>query len=165
MERNYLRRLPRDPVTDSAATWIIVQAPREVPRGGSLRSAQWSAGQGETGVSANGKGQDGFGLVFLIFLIAAAGLAMAGLGKWSRTAQRQKREELDFIGRQFVLAIESYRSQSPDGSPPLPQRLEDLLTDTAAGRPGVTCAASSPIPIVAGQVGLDGYQNGNCRRI
>ncbi len=83
---------------------------------------------------ANGKGQDGYGLVFLIFLIAAAGLAMAGLGEvWSRTAQRQKREELDFIGRQFVLAIESYRSQSPDGSPPLPQRLEDLLTDTRSG--------------------------------
>jgi general secretion pathway protein G len=27
VERNYLRRLPRDPVTDSTATWIIVQAP------------------------------------------------------------------------------------------------------------------------------------------
>lgn len=83
---------------------------------------------------ASGDRQGGYSFVLLLFLLATVGLALAGMGEvWHRTALRQKSNELEFIGRQFVQAIDSYRRFSPDGTPAYPQTLEALLADTRNG--------------------------------
>ena len=76
-------------------------------------------------------GQQGFGLLLVLFAIAALGLLLAGTGQvWHTTVQREKEAELLFIGNQFRQAIGSYYRQTPGAEKQLPSRLEDLLEDT-----------------------------------
>lgn len=72
----------------------------------------------------------GFTYVALLFAVAVIGGGLASIGSiWYQTAQREKEEELLFIGGQFRQAIASYYEQTPSGAKQYPQRLEDLVAD------------------------------------
>ena len=78
-----------------------------------------------------GRGQQGFGYLLVLFAIAALGLLLAGAGQvWHTSVQREKEKELLFIGNQFRQAIGSYYQQSPGATKQLPAQLGDLLEDT-----------------------------------
>ncbi|WP_177168759.1 type II secretion system protein [Nitrosovibrio sp. Nv6] len=73
--------------------------------------------------------EKGFTYLWVIFLVAVTGLALAGAGQlWRTEARREKEKELMFVGEQFRRAIGSYYESSP-GTKRYPDSLEKLLSD------------------------------------
>lgn len=73
--------------------------------------------------------QSGFTILGLLFLVAGMGVALAALGTmWHAAAQREKEQELLFVGNQFRQAIESFWNKSP-GVKRLPKDFDELLSD------------------------------------
>jgi len=73
----------------------------------------------------------GFTYLGALFLTAVlgAGLAATSLIE-SRVMQREREQELIFIGQQFTNAIGQYYQRSPGAQKLYPRTLEDLLLDT-----------------------------------
>ena len=72
----------------------------------------------------------GFTYMALLFAIAIMGVALAATGTvWYQASQREKEQELLFIGNQFRQAVGLYYVRTPGGAKRYPQRLEDLLVD------------------------------------
>jgi type II secretory pathway pseudopilin PulG len=73
------------------------------------------------------------GFVYIALLIGVAMLAV-GLGAtsevWTLTRQREKEQELLFVGNQFRQAITRFYLQSPPAARRFPLSLEELLEDT-----------------------------------
>jgi type II secretory pathway pseudopilin PulG len=72
------------------------------------------------------------GVVYLwtLFAVTVAGIVLAGTGQvWQIKAQREKEQELLFIGDQFRKAIMSYYNNPLTGVRQYPEKLEDLLED------------------------------------
>lgn len=79
-------------------------------------------------------GSRGFTYLWLLFVIALGGVALAALGQRQQTLQQREREaELRFRGEAIAQALASYARATPAGANPLPQRLEDLLEDRRSG--------------------------------
>lgn len=73
--------------------------------------------------------QRGFTYLGLLIIITVMGAGLAAFGQlYSHAAQREKEQELLFIGGQFRDAIASYYNKSP-GAKIYPRKLEDLLED------------------------------------
>ncbi len=69
-------------------------------------------------------------MLFLLFLIASLGVAMAALGTlWHTQAQREKEAELLFIGDQYRQAIERYYRLTPGTAKQYPPSFDVLLLD------------------------------------
>ena len=89
-----------------------------------MRLASGGAGPGP------GRGQQGFALLWLLFLVAGLGVGMAAIGTvWHTTAQREKEAELLFAGDQYRRAIDSFLKASPKGQERLPKSFDELLLD------------------------------------
>ncbi|MEW5770309.1 MAG: prepilin-type N-terminal cleavage/methylation domain-containing protein [Pseudomonadota bacterium] len=75
--------------------------------------------------------QQGFTLLALLFAVALLGVGMAGLGTmWHTSLQREKEQELLFVGDQFRKAIESFWNNPPPGQQKrLPSNLAELVLD------------------------------------
>lgn len=72
----------------------------------------------------------GFTYIGILVAIVFAGTLLAVTGEvWSLTAQRENEEELQFIGRQMVQAIDSYYRLTPRGQKRFPATLDDLVRD------------------------------------
>jgi type II secretory pathway pseudopilin PulG len=77
-----------------------------------------------------GSRQEGFTLAGALILIAVLGAGMAAYGEIaSHAAQREKEQELLFVGNQFRQAIRTYYEQTPGAVRRFPQTLEELLQD------------------------------------
>lgn len=69
------------------------------------------------------------------YLGVLLGIALLGVGLtvtsevWVAVAKRQRMEQLDWIGQQFVQGIGSYYESSPSGAKAYPKSLQDLLQD------------------------------------
>ncbi|MEP6886275.1 MAG: type II secretion system protein [Gammaproteobacteria bacterium] len=71
--------------------------------------------------------QAGFTYIGLLVAVVILGIALAGIGRvWRTQAQREREQELLFIGREFQAAIGSYYSS---GGHQYPQSIDDLLED------------------------------------
>jgi len=70
-------------------------------------------------------------LLALLLTLALGGIAlMAAVDVWSLSRQRQREEELLFVGDQYRQAIQRYYFGAPPGTPRvLPTSLEQLLAD------------------------------------
>lgn len=74
--------------------------------------------------------QRGLTYLALLFWVALSGIALAATGSlWSVERQREKEEELLFVGGQIRAAIGSYYQRSPGLVKRYPSKLEDLLLD------------------------------------
>ena len=74
--------------------------------------------------------QRGFTYLGLLFAVALFGLLIASAGQvWHKVAQRQREEELLFIGEQFSAALASYRAATPGDIKHWPRRLDELVED------------------------------------
>jgi len=81
-----------------------------------------------SGVCSN---QDGFTYLILLFSIAILGIGLATTGViWSTESRLAKERELEFIGQEFVRAIDSYYNSTPGDVKTYPQTLEELVNDT-----------------------------------
>jgi type II secretory pathway pseudopilin PulG len=77
-----------------------------------------------------GDRQKGFTLVGALIMIAVLGAGMAAYGEIaSHVAQREKEQELLFVGNQFRQAIGAYYERTPGAVKRFPQTLEELLQD------------------------------------
>lgn len=77
-----------------------------------------------------GNRQQGFTLLGLLIAIGVMGAGLAAYGELaSHAAQRDKEQELLFVGNQFRQAIAGYYERSPGGAKRYPKTLEDLLED------------------------------------
>lgn len=79
--------------------------------------------------TAAGNKQQGVTYLVVLVVIAILGTALAAIGTtWETVQQRDREQELLFIGNQFRRAIMLYYESSP-GNKQYPMRLEDLLAD------------------------------------
>lgn len=74
--------------------------------------------------------QHGFTYLGLLVLIAVMGWTLAATGEvWSTVQQRQREQELLFVGNQYREAIRQYYERSPAAAKRYPATLADLLLD------------------------------------
>lgn len=72
----------------------------------------------------------GFTYFGVLVLVVMMGIALASAGEvWHTLQQREKEQELLFIGHQFRLALKRYADHTPAKSRRAPLRLEELLKD------------------------------------
>jgi type II secretory pathway pseudopilin PulG len=77
-----------------------------------------------------GSSEQGFTLLGMLIAVALLGAGMAAYGELaSHAAQRDKEQELIFVGNQYRQAIAGYYERSPGGAKRFPRKLEDLLED------------------------------------
>src|SRR3954464_14476503 len=77
-----------------------------------------------------GSREQGFTLAGALILIAVAGAGMAAYGELaSHAAQREKEQELLFVGNQFRRAIGAYYERTPGAVKRFPRSLDELLED------------------------------------
>lgn len=74
--------------------------------------------------------QSGFTYLALLFFVAIMGVALAATGVlWSTARQRDKEQELLFIGNEFRKAIASYYERTPGAVKRYPASVDNLLKD------------------------------------
>lgn len=74
--------------------------------------------------------QGGFTYLGVLLAIALLGLGMTAASEvWVTTARRQRLEQLEWVGQQYVQAIGSYYESSPGRVKAYPKTLQDLLED------------------------------------
>lgn len=74
--------------------------------------------------------QGGVTYLAVLFFVAVSGAMLAATAIiWSHERQRQKEEELIWIGNQFRQAIALYYYRTPGTSKRYPEKLDDLLED------------------------------------
>jgi len=78
-----------------------------------------------------GRRAQGFTLAGALLLTAVLGAGMAAYGELaSHAAQREREQELLFVGNQFREAIRAYYEGTPGAAKQFPRKLEELLHDT-----------------------------------
>ncbi len=76
------------------------------------------------------RAQRGFTYLGVLLAIALLGIGLVAAAEvWTTTAKRQRVEQLDWVGQQYVQAIGSYYESSPGRAKVFPKALEDLLED------------------------------------
>lgn len=74
--------------------------------------------------------EHGFTYLALLFAVALSGIALSAVGvMWSSERQREREQELLFVGDQFRTAIASYSLLSPGLVKRYPATLDDMLKD------------------------------------
>ena len=74
--------------------------------------------------------QSGFTYLGVLLAIALLGIGLTAASEvWVTIAKRQRLEQLDWVGQQFVQAIGSYYEASPGRVKAYPPTLQDLLED------------------------------------
>jgi len=72
----------------------------------------------------------GFTYIGVLIMVAVMGVMLSSLATiWHNVQQREKEQQLLFIGKQFSRAINAYYQNSPGGANQFPKKLEDLLQD------------------------------------
>jgi type II secretory pathway pseudopilin PulG len=72
----------------------------------------------------------GFSYLGVLFAIAITGVALLAVSEvWTKVAERQKLAQLDWVGQQYVQAIESYYYANTGSVHFYPTKLDDLLED------------------------------------
>ncbi|MCM5681559.1 type II secretion system GspH family protein [Schlegelella sp. S2-27] len=75
--------------------------------------------------------QAGFTYIGVLVAVVIMSIGLAAVGElWSATAERQRKQQLDWMGEEFVQAIGSYYYASPPGNRRFPPDLQALLADT-----------------------------------
>ncbi len=83
-----------------------------------------------TGRPAMQRNQHGFTYLGLLFAVAMVGVALAATGMlWATQRQREREQELLFVGDQIRQAIGSYYERSPGLVKRYPAKLDDVLKD------------------------------------
>lgn len=72
----------------------------------------------------------GFGYIGVLILVAMMGIGLAAAGEvWRTVQQREKEEELLFVGGQYRRAIAQFYANSPGKARRYPLHLDELLQD------------------------------------
>lgn len=76
------------------------------------------------------RAQAGFSYIGLLILVAMMGVALAATGDlWQTTRQREREDELLYVGHQFRQAIQRFYQQTPGRVKRYPMSLDELLLD------------------------------------
>ena len=78
----------------------------------------------------------GFTYIGLLIAVVVLGIALSAVGTvWRTLAQREREEELLFIGHEFQRAIAAYYRAGGGGLSRFPQELNDLIEDKRGPEP------------------------------
>lgn len=78
----------------------------------------------------SGKSEQGFLYIGLLLFVVLMGIGLEAVSElWSLTAQRDREQELLFIGNQYRQAITHYYTSSRRGAYHFPHSLDELLSD------------------------------------
>ena len=78
----------------------------------------------------------GFTYIGLLIAVVVLGIALSAVGTvWRTQAQREREQELLFIGHEFQRAIAAYYRAGGGGLGQFPQELDDLLEDKRGPEP------------------------------
>jgi type II secretory pathway pseudopilin PulG len=78
----------------------------------------------------HGQQQRGFTYLGVLLAVALIGIGLAAASEvWVTIAKRQRLEQLEWVGEQYVSAIGSYYESSPGRVKVFPRTLQDLLED------------------------------------
>ena len=81
-------------------------------------------------MSSGKRNERGFTYLAMLIAVALIGIGLvAGSEVWSHSRQREKEQELLFIGEQFRRAIGLYYERTPGAVKRYPEKLQDLLED------------------------------------
>jgi type II secretory pathway pseudopilin PulG len=81
-------------------------------------------------------GAAGFTYIGLLIAVVILGVALSAVGTvWRMQAQREREQELLFIGREFRAAIAAYSGANINGASQFPQDINDLLEDKRGPEP------------------------------
>ena len=81
-------------------------------------------------MSSGKRAQRGFTYLAMLIAVALIGVGLvAGSEVWSHSRQREKEQELLFIGEQVRRAIGQYYERTPGAVKRYPEKLQDLLED------------------------------------
>ena len=129
----YLRKVPVDPITESAHH-LAGGAARGSAERRRLRREERRAGQGarRQRILAHGEAPrrraSRYLTVLFVIAILLGGLALVG-ETWETSARREKEAELLFIGNEYRRAIGLYYASTPGAVKRYPSTLEDLIKD------------------------------------
>jgi len=74
--------------------------------------------------------ETGFTYLGILIAMALFGVALAATGElWRTAAQREREQELLFVGNQYRQAFMNYYATTPVGKPRYPRALEELVED------------------------------------
>ena len=74
--------------------------------------------------------QEGFTYLGVLLAIALIGVGLVAASEvWTTSARRQRMEQLEWVGQQYVQAIGSYYESTPGRVKVYPKSLQDLLQD------------------------------------
>jgi len=80
--------------------------------------------------SSSRRSQAGFTYLWVLMGVAIMGVGLvAATEVWVLSAQRERREQQEWVGQQFVQAIGSYHDGGPAGLHAYPDSFEQLLED------------------------------------
>ena len=78
----------------------------------------------------NMRAQRGFSYLGVLIAVAVLGVGISVISEvWVTRAKRQRAEELEWIGQQYVQAIGSYYESSSGAAKAFPRSLQDLIED------------------------------------
>ncbi|GAC1496566.1 MAG: type II secretion system protein [Steroidobacteraceae bacterium] len=78
----------------------------------------------------------GFTYIGLLIAVVVLGISLSVAGTvWHTQAQREREQELLFIGQEFQRAIAAYYRANTGGARQFPQELDDLLEDKRGAEP------------------------------
>lgn len=80
--------------------------------------------------------RSGGGFTYLALLIAIAVMSvglMAVVEVWATSAHRERERQLNWVGEQYIAALNSYRNASPSAAQSWPASLDDLAADPRFG--------------------------------
>jgi type II secretory pathway pseudopilin PulG len=81
-------------------------------------------------MSSGKRTERGFTYLAMLIAVALIGIGLvAGSEVWSHSRQREKEQELLFVGEQFRRAIGLYYERTPGAVKRYPEKLQDLLED------------------------------------
>jgi len=81
-------------------------------------------------VCAHSRAQRGLILLALLLMMVLAGFgSLVGAEVWATTMQREREEQLLFVGDEYRRAITSYFQMSPTPVKVFPRSLDDLISD------------------------------------
>lgn len=74
--------------------------------------------------------QTGFTFIGLMVIISISGIILAAVGTvWQQNVQREREQDLLYLGDQYRRAITQYYDRTPSGVKQFPKKLSDLLID------------------------------------
>ena len=76
----------------------------------------------------------GYTYVWVLLAVALLSMGLVAVAEvWAASARRERLQQLEWVGQQYVRAIQSYHGATPLGKASYPKSIDELVEDNRAG--------------------------------